>query len=696
MSNYRLRQTGQEVQDLLDKIEQSKIEDGTVTIGDESLTPVSSEELQQGLAGKQDVISDLSAIRVGATLGATAYQKPSDGIAKEDLVSSVQASLEKADTAIQSETDPTVPAWAKQPEKPSYALAELQDDATHRTVTDAEKADWNGKQDAIDDLDDIRSGAGSGTTAVQPSQMQAALAGKQDTLVSRQNIKTVNGESLLGSGDLVIETGDEAVWGNISGTLADQTDLANALRAKYEKPSTGIPEADLAEAVREKLDKADTALQSESDPVFAASPAHGITANDIASWNAKYTKPASGIPETDLASGVTEKLNAEEVFIATYGTTTQAQVQAAASAGKVIVCFYGSRVYVYAGESAAGYSQFTSVLYDKAYRVYLRNSSWGSASYDLPIDAVLYTTQNLSDSQKSVARGNIGAGTYSKPDGGIPAGDIAAGVIPDVSQFITKSVNDLANYYLKSETYTKDEVAALIGAIQQFHYEIYASLPASGEGNVLYLIGPTGSGTDKYEEYVYASGSFVKIGDTSIDLSQYVTTTALNTALANYTTTANLTTLLAGKQDTINDLATIRSGAAAGATAYQKPSGGIPKGDLASTVQSSLGKADTALQSFTETDPTVPAWAKASTKPSYTASEVGALPDTTVIPDQLSDLSDDATHRLVTDTEKANWNAKYTKPASGIPASDLASGVIPTVEALSSSQIQTIWNSVMS
>ena len=28
------------------------------------------------------------------------------------------------------------------------------------------------------------------------------------------------------------------------------------------------------------------------------------------------------------------------------------------------------------------------------------------------------------------------------------------------------------------------------------------------------------------------------------------------------------------------------------------------------------------------------------------------------IPDQLSDLTDDASHRLVTDTEKATWNAK--------------------------------------
>lgn len=37
------------------------------------------------------------------------------------------------------------------------------------------------------------------------------------------------------------------------------------------------------------------------------------------------------------------------------------------------------------------------------------------------------------------------------------------------------------------------------------------------------------------------------------------------------------------------------------------------------------------LTSFTETDPTVPAWAKASTKPTYTANEVGALASDTVV-----------------------------------------------------------------
>ena len=149
---------------------------------------------------------------------------------------------------------------------------------------------------------------------------------------------------------------------------------------------------------------------------------------------------------------------------------------------------------------------------------------------------------------------------YQKPVDGIPASDLAQGVIPDVSQFITKSVDDLIHYYLKSDTYTKSEVQALIGAINQFHYEIYASLSdvTNPANNVLYLIGPTGSGSDKYEEYVWpdTQTGFVKIGDTSIDLSGYVTMDAMNTALANYTTTTDLNLLLAHKEDSINKIST--------------------------------------------------------------------------------------------------------------------------------------------
>lgn len=47
------------------------------------------------------------------------------------------------------------------------SLASLSTDASHRTVTDTEKATWNGKQNAISDLSTIRSGAALGATALQ-------------------------------------------------------------------------------------------------------------------------------------------------------------------------------------------------------------------------------------------------------------------------------------------------------------------------------------------------------------------------------------------------------------------------------------------------------------------------------------------------------------------------------------------------
>lgn len=52
----------------------------------------------------------------------------------------------------------------------------------------------------------------------------------------------------------------------------------------------------------------------------------------------------------------------------------------------------------------------------------------------------------------------------------------------------------------------------------------------------------------------------------------------------------------------------------------------ISDDDLSPEIKSAIDKAETALQSYTETDPTVPAWAKEATKPTYTAAEVGAIP----------------------------------------------------------------------
>ena len=56
--------------------------------------------------------------------------------------------------------------------------------------------------------------------------------------------------------------------------------------------------------------------------------------------------------------------------------------------------------------------------------------------------------------------------------------------------------------------------------------------------------------------------------------------------------------------------------------------------------------------------PELAEWVLQSRKPTYTASEVGALPSTTEIPKNLSDMGEDTTHRTVTDEEKQSWNNK--------------------------------------
>lgn len=54
---------------------------------------------------------------------------------------------------------------------------------------------------------------------------------KQNSLVSGTTLKTINGNNLLGSGDISISS---EVWGGITGTLANQLDLTAALLAKQD------------------------------------------------------------------------------------------------------------------------------------------------------------------------------------------------------------------------------------------------------------------------------------------------------------------------------------------------------------------------------------------------------------------------------------------------------------------------------
>lgn len=70
--------------------------------------------------------------------------------------------------------------------------------------------------------------------------------------------------------------------------------------------------------------------------------------------------------------------------------------------------------------------------------------------------------------------------------------------------------------------------------------------------------------------------------------------------------------------------------------------GALPNTTEIPTKVSQLDNDSGFITGYTETDPTVPSWAKAAEKPTYTANEVGALPDTTPIPAKTSDLVNDS------------------------------------------------------
>lgn len=72
-----------------------------------------------------------------------------------------------------------------------------------------------------------------------------------------------------------------------------------------------------------------------------------------------------------------------------------------------------------------------------------------------------------------------------------------------------------------------------------------------------------------------------------------------------------------------------------------------------------------------ETDPTVPSWAKQANKPTYTASEVGALPDTTTIPTKVSQLQNDSgfLSTAVTSFNGSTGAVTYTAPVTSVNGS---------------------------
>lgn len=89
---------------------------------------------------------------------------------------------------------------------------------------------------------------------------------------------------------------------------------------------------------------------------------------------------------------------------------------------------------------------------------------------------------------------------------------------------VTLARDPLANSEASTKNYVDTTVASAIANADHLKRRIVTTLPSVGiESNTIYMIkDDTVTGADKYKEYILIDGTLTQIGDTSVDLTNYV------------------------------------------------------------------------------------------------------------------------------------------------------------------------------
>lgn len=209
-----------------------------------------TQSMNTALAGKQDTIEDLSSIRTGAGLGATAVQPSSLAAVAttgdyDDLVNKpsipaaqVQSDWNEIDTSSKSfiRNKPVIPAGVIVDQTYDASSANAQSGTAVASAIST-------KQDIISDLATIRSGAADGATAVQPGNLATvATTGAYSDLSGVPTIPVV--DQSYSSSSVNAQSG-VAVAGAIAGKQDTIADLAT-IRANALLGSTAVQPSSLA------------------------------------------------------------------------------------------------------------------------------------------------------------------------------------------------------------------------------------------------------------------------------------------------------------------------------------------------------------------------------------------------------------------------------------------------------------------
>lgn len=122
---------------------------------------------------------------------------------------------------------------------------------------------------------------------------------------------------------------------------------------------------------------------------------------------------------------------------------------------------------------------------------------------------------------------------------GVQAIPVSLSELTNDSDYITVNVDNLVNYYLKTETYSQAEVDEIVGKLNRLTTEIVTALPTENiSTTTIYLIKV--DETSNYTQHMYIGDAWADLGSTTIDLSGYVSKQQLTTTLADYVKSTDL------------------------------------------------------------------------------------------------------------------------------------------------------------
>ena len=268
-----------------------------ITINGEAVT-------KDNIIQKFDTVSN-SSTGGGGTVDAYTKEEADNKFASKDELANVQTVANDADTKVDALT-PRV-------ESIETTLGNKQDTLVSgtniKTINNQsilgegniEISDYYTKTEADEKFATI---TGFNEQAANISALQTAMDGKQATLVSGTNIKTINGESVLGEGNIVIEGGS-----SVDAYTKTESDAKYATKNELTAVETVANNADTkADAATSRIESVETAMGNKQDTL-------------VSGTNIKTINSQSILGSGDLAiSGVSEEQAQEIAKIPTLET----------------------------------------------------------------------------------------------------------------------------------------------------------------------------------------------------------------------------------------------------------------------------------------------------------------------------------------------------------------------------------------